>query len=189
MNMDVPCALGLRQLLVADIARQRELFGLTKPLKGLKLWLSMLSPRFAPVLLYRLAHRFHVMGIGVLAKFFSLINFLMFGIEIAVACKIGPGLFFPHTHGTVIGAISIGKNAVIYQGVTLGAKDLDFTYDAAHRPTIGDDVLVGSGAKVLGGIQLGNHVTVAANAVLLQSIGNDVVVGGIPAKILKSRNL
>ncbi len=187
--MDVPQTWGLRQLLVADISRQRELFGIIKPVKGFKLWLSMLSPRFAPVLLYRLAHSFHVMGIGVLAKLFSLVNFLVFVIEIAVACQIGPGLFFPHTHGTVIGAVSIGKNAVIYQGVTLGAKDLDFTYDVAHRPTLGDDVLVGSGAKVLGGIQLGNHVTVAANAVLLHSVGDDVVVGGIPAKILKVRNV
>jgi serine O-acetyltransferase len=119
---------------------------------------------------------------------FSLINFLFFGIEIAVACKIGPGLFFPHTHGTVIGAFTIGKNAVIYQGVTVGAKDLDFTYDAAHRPCIGDNVLLGAGAKVLGGIELGHSVTVAANAVLLSSVPDNVVVGGIPAKILKSRN-
>jgi serine O-acetyltransferase len=179
---------GLRQLLVADAIRHRELLG-QRPLgSGIKLWVGMLSPRFAPVLFHRLAHRCHRGPLAPLAKIFSLINFLFFGIEVAVACRIGPGLFFPHTQGTVIGAFTIGKNAVIYQGVTVGAKDLDFTYDAAHRPCIGDNVLLGAGAKVLGGIVLGDSVTVAANAVLLSSVPDDVVVGGIPAKILKSRN-
>ncbi|AOE82332.1 serine acetyltransferase [Pseudomonas lurida] len=180
--------LGLRQLLISDAIRHRELLGRSAISSGLKLWLGMLSPRFAPVLLHRLAHRCHRGPLGPFAKVFSLINFLFFGIEIAVACKIGPGLFFPHTHGTVIGAFTIGKNAVIYQGVTVGAKDLDFTYDAAHRPCIGDNVLLGAGAKVLGGIELGHGVTVAANAVLLSSVPDNVVVGGIPAKILKARN-
>lgn len=179
---------GLRQLIVADITRQHELFGKLLPLRGAKLWLSMLSPRFIPVLLCRLAYKFQKKGLKIPARFFSLLNFFLFGIEIAAVCKIGPGLFFPHTHGTVIGAMSIGKNAVIYQGVTLGAKDLDFTYDFAHRPSIGDNVLIGSGAKILGGVQLGDNVTVAANAVLLQSVPSNVIVGGIPAKIIKNRN-
>ncbi|MDQ0649989.1 serine O-acetyltransferase [Pseudomonas cedrina] len=180
---------GLRQLLIADAIRHRQLLGLQAIGPGIKLWVGMLAPRFAPVLLHRLAHRCHRGPLAPLAKMFSLINFLFFGIEIAVASRIGPGLFFPHTQGTVIGAFTIGENAVIYQGVTVGAKDLDFTYDAAHRPCIGDDVLLGAGAKVLGGIVLGNSVTVAANAVLLSSVPDNVVVGGIPAKILKSRNL
>ncbi|NWC95266.1 MULTISPECIES: serine O-acetyltransferase [unclassified Pseudomonas] len=180
--------LGIRQLLSHDARRHRELLGGHVVESGLKLWIGMLSPRFAPVLLYRLAHRCHRGPLSPLARLFSLLNFLLFGIEIAVACKIGPGLFFPHTHGTVIGAFTIGKNAVIYQGVTVGAKDLDFTYDADHRPSIGDNVILGAGAKVLGGIELGSGVTVAANAVLLSSVPDNVVVGGIPAKILKSRN-
>jgi serine O-acetyltransferase len=178
---------GLRQLLVMDVQRHRELFN-QQPLESkLKIWISMFSPRFVPVLLCRLAYKCHTLGLSIPARIFSLLNFLLFGIEIATLCKIGPGLFFPHTHGTVIGAVSIGKNAIIYQGVTLGAKDLDFTYDAAHRPVIGDDVFVGAGAKVLGGLHVGNNVAVAANAVLLESAPDNVVVGGIPAKIIKYR--
>lgn len=180
--------LTMRQVLVMDVQRHRELFKLPPLTSGLKICISMFSPRFVPVLLCRTALKFQSLGLSVPARCISLLNFVVFGIEIATTCKIGPGLFLPHTHGTVIGAISIGKNATIYQGVTLGAKDLDFTYDAAHRPIIGDAVFLGAGAKVLGGLTLGNNVTVAANAVLLESVPDDVVVGGIPAKIIKHRN-
>jgi serine O-acetyltransferase len=180
---------SLRKLLRADLDRQRELFNAPAIKSRLKAVLSMFSPRFAPVLLYRLAYQANARGYRILARFFSLLNFTIFGIEIAVACKVGPGLFFPHTQGTVIGAVSIGKNAVIYQGVTLGAKDMDFTFDSLHRPVVGDNVVVGAGAKVLGGIALGDNVIVAANSVLLMSVPADVVVAGIPAKIVKERAL
>jgi serine O-acetyltransferase len=179
----------LRKLLIADVARHRQLFGDERPARGVSAWLSMLSPRFLPNVLYRLSYQAQQAGIGPLAKIFSMLNVVIFGIEIATVCKIGPGLFFPHTHGTVIGAVSIGQNAVIYQGVTLGAKDLDFTYDAAHRPVVGDNVMFGAGSKVLGGIVLGNDVVVAANAVVLSSFPEGSVLGGIPAKIIKSRDV
>lgn len=185
MNMD---EIGLFRLLAMDAKRHRELLSGRSEVSWFRLCLGMLSPRFAPVLLCRLAYACQRRRLSPLAKIFSLLNFMFFGIEIAVACKIGPGLFFPHTQGTVIGAYRIGSNAIIYQGVTVGARDLDFTYDEAHRPVLGDGVMLGAGAKVLGGIQLGDGVTVAANAVLLMSVPDDSVVGGIPAKILKTRN-
>lgn len=180
---------SLRTLLRADLDRQRELFNTPAVSSSIKALLCMFSPRFAPVLLYRLAYQSDAKGFKILARLFSLVNFVIFGIEIAVACKIGPGLFFPHTQGTVIGALSIGKNAVIYQGITLGAKDLDFTFDSDHRPVIGDNVVIGAGAKVLGGITLGDNVVVAANSVLLMSAPANVVVAGIPAKIVKERTM
>jgi serine O-acetyltransferase len=180
---------GLRALLRADLERQRALFNAPPITSKLKLLLSMFSPRFAPVLLYRLAFQSNTKGLRVLARFFSLLNFTVFGIEIAVVCKIGPGLFFPHTQGTVIGAVSIGSNAIIYQGVTLGARDLDFTYDSDHRPVVGDNVVIGAGAKILGGLVLGNNVTVGANSVLLMSVPSDVIVAGMPAKIVKERTM
>ncbi|WP_338474435.1 MULTISPECIES: serine O-acetyltransferase [Pseudomonas] len=184
MEQDNP---GLWRLLCADIERQRALFKAPATRSKIKLVLAMVSPRFAPVLLYRLAYSMNSNGLKIIGRFFSLLNYTVFGIEIAVACKIGPGLFFPHTQGTVIGAVSVGANAVIYQGVTLGAKDLDFTYDADHRPVIGNDVVVGAGAKVLGGITVGDNVTVAANSVLLTSMPANVIVAGMPAKIVKQR--
>ena len=133
-------------------------------------WLAALSPRFAPMLLHRIAYALQTNRLGFLAKFFSLTNFMVFGIEIATRCPIGGGLFFPHTQGTVIGAWRIGKNATIYQGVTLGAKELDFAYSIESRPIIGDDVTIGSGSKVLGGISVGNHVRIGANAVITKAL-------------------
>lgn len=180
---------SLHRLLIADVTRQYELFGGAYPLKGVRLYMRIFTPRFAPVLLYRLAYKAQEKRFGIIARFFSLINFVIFGIEIATACKIGPGLFFPHTQGTVIGAISIGKNAVIYQNVTLGAKGLNFTYDGEHRPLIGDDVILGAGCKVLGGILLGDRITVAANAVVLTSFPHGTTVGGIPARVIKTELL
>ena len=102
-------------------------------------------------------------------------------------CEIGPGLCFPHTVGTVIGALRIGRDAVIYHGVTLGAKEMDFGYDSKARPIIGDNVVIGSGAKVLGGITIGNNVIVGANAVVVESVPDNVVVGGVPAHILRHK--
>ncbi|MDY7561395.1 DapH/DapD/GlmU-related protein [Pseudomonas sp. CCC3.2] len=179
----------MNKLLLADIVRQRELFGDFSPLRGVRPWLSMVSPRFAPVLLFRLSYKCQVQDFRLFSRFFSMLNFMIFGIEIASLCEIGPGLFFPHTQGTVIGAVSIGKNAVIYQGVTLGAKDLDFTFDKLHRPCLGDNVIIGAGAKILGGVHLGDNVIVAANAVLLESVPSNVVVGGVPARIIKKRDV
>ncbi len=144
-----------------------------------------LNLRFLPVLLCRLAHNCYKRGWKPLANLFSLLNFVVFGIEIAQHCEIGGGLYLPHTVGTVIGAWSIGKNAVIFQGVTLGAKSIDIGYSAENRPLVGDNVTIGSGAKLLGGILIGNNVTVGANAVVTKSLANNVIAAGIPAKVIQ----
>lgn len=106
-------------------------------------------------------------------------------MEISTKLKIGPGLFFPHTVGTVLGAARIGKNCTIYQGVTVGAKNIDFVYNEKNRPIIGDNVLIAAGAKILGGITIGNNVIIAANSVVLDSVPDNCIIGGIPAKIIK----
>jgi len=119
-----------------------------------------------------------------LAKLVSLLNFMIFGIEISFRCHIGPGLYFPHTQGTVIGAWRIGDNATIYQGVTLGARELDLEYDEQSRPVLGNNVIIGSGAKVLGHVVIGNHAKVGANAVVIQSIPDGATAVG-PVAIIK----
>ncbi len=184
----MPQELSLYALLRWDLLRQRELLGNVDVNSGFKLWLGLFYPRFIPVLLCRLAYELQRKKLGIIAKLFSMLNVFVFGIEIATQCKIGPGLFFPHTHGTVIGAIAIGNNATIYQGVTIGAKDLDFSYDLSRRPVIGNNVLIGSGAKILGGFSIGDNVTIGANAVLLQAVPDNQVVGGIPAQTIGIRN-
>lgn len=161
---------GLRFYLAADLRRARALLGRSTDVGGLRLATGLVSPRFAPVLLCRLAHWFHRHRLAPLSKLTSLVNFAVFGIEIAARCHIGKGLFFPHTQGTVIGAESIGENATIYHNVTLGARDLDLAYSADKRPVIGDDVLIASGAKIIGGVQIGSGARIGANALVLKSV-------------------
>ena len=172
--------------LAADLRRvQMLLHGAEIDVSGLRLWLGLLSPRFLPVLLCRLAHFFYLLKLGFLAKALSLLKFFLFGIEIAVRCPIGKGLFLPHTQGTVIGAWSIGENVTIFQGVTLGAREVDFSYRKSSRPTVGDNVTIGSGAKILGGLTLGSGSKVGANAVVLNDIEPGMLAVGVPAKVLK----
>lgn len=176
----------LRELLFADLARQYFYEGSEerKP-SVLGVVKRSLHPRFMPVVLCRLTQAIYRSPLRPLARIPSLLNFVLFGIEIGMQCEMGPGLYFPHTVGTVIGALRIGRNAIIYQNVTLGAKEVDLGYSAEQRPVIGNNVIVGSGAKVLGGITIGDNVTIGANAVVIRSVPDGAVVGGIPARILK----
>jgi serine O-acetyltransferase len=114
-----------------------------------------------------------------------MLNFFLFGIEIAVRCPIGPGLFLPHTQGTVIGAWRVGSDAIIFQGVTLGARELDFSYSEQSRPVIGDGVTIGAGAKVLGGIHVGEGARIGANSVVLHAIPAHALAVGAPARGVK----
>lgn len=178
----------LLSYLAADLRRARFIMhGAVEETSAIRLWMGVLSPRFTPVLLCRLAHWFYRLRLGPIAKIISLINFFFFGIEIAVRCPIGKGLFLPHTQGTVIGAWAIGENSTIFQGVTLGALEVDFSYQESSRPTLKDGVTVGSGAKVLGGITLNNGVRVGANAVVLQSVAQDLLAVGVPAKVVAKK--
>lgn len=185
LTMNTAENFNLRSYLAADLRRARVLLnGSAEGVSGPRLWLGVLSPRFVPVLLCRLAHSFYRLKLGLLAKAVSLLNFFLFGIEIAVRCPIGRGLFLPHTQGTVIGAWSIGENVTIFQGVTLGAKELDFSYQESSRPTVGDGVTIGAGAKVIGGLVLGSDSRVGANAVVLNDVAPGSLVVGIPAKVV-----
>ena len=187
--MDELSKFGLWSYLSADLRRQHLLShgGDAPAPEGLRIWLGLLSPRFVPVLLCRLAHALYLLRLSPLAKLVSLMNFFLFGIEISVRCPIGPGLFLPHTQGTVIGAWSIGANATIFQGVTLGAREVDFSYQESSRPAVGDGVTIGSGAKVLGGLTLGSGSRIGANAVVLSDVAPGLVAVGIPAKTVDKK--
>lgn len=112
-------------------------------------------------------------------------NMLLFGLEISPRCEIGPGIFLPHTYGTVIGAARVGKNVTVFQGVTVGAKELDMRFNKSLRPDIGDFVTLGSGCKVLGAVSIGSNVVVGANAVVTRSIHPNSTVAGIPARLIE----
>ena len=138
--------------------------------------------RFHPVMLTRIGS---LTGpVRPLALIAALVNRLLFGVEVARQTRIGPGLYFPHTGGIVIGADEIGRNATIYHGVTLGATSIDMAFTPSLRPVLGDDVVIGSGAKVLGGVRLGNGAIVAANAVVVRDVAEGATVGGVPARAI-----
>lgn len=148
-------------------------------------FLDGFSPRFATVVLIRIAERLHARGWRRLAKVAGLVNFLLFGIEVASGLEIGPGLVIPHTHGTVLGAAEIGANATIFHQVTLGAKEADFQFDPATRPRIGDDVVLSVGAKILGPVRVGSGAVVGANAVVLDDVPENSLAIGVPARIIE----
>ena len=180
--------MSLKEILFADLLRQYAVAGKSnKRPNWAGLIVNFFSPRFMPVVIYRLSHWCYKHRLYVFSKCFSLLNFVVFGLEIAVKCEIGKGLYFPHTQGTVIGCNSIGENATIYHNVTFGAREIDLTYSSGMRPSLGDNVIVGAGAKVLGGIHVGNNARIAANSLVLEDVPPGATVGCAPAKIIKQR--
>jgi serine O-acetyltransferase len=121
----------------------------------------------------------------VLAKLFALKNQVVFGCDIARSARIEGGLYLPHPNGIVIGQwVKIGKNCIIHQGVTLGARGEDHKL---ANPVIGDEVVIGTGAKILGGLQIGNYARIGANAVVLESVPEKGIAVGIPARTVSRR--
>jgi serine O-acetyltransferase len=175
----------LKDTLYADLKRQYELEGHGSKSAGIGgILLRLLHPRFLPVVLCRLGRAAFLARVPLLPQGFTYANILLFGLEVSPRCEIGPGLFFPHTSGTVVGAWRVGRNATIYQNVTMGSKRLDMSFDTGARPEIGDHVTLGAGCKVLGGIKIGDYVTVGANSVVLESVTPNTLVVGVPARVV-----
>lgn len=171
----------LIELLKSDLERHYFYTGRAgKTVKTVHLWRNFLVPRCAPVGLYRLSRWLHEKRLTPIAKVITWLNFFLYGIEIASNCKIGSHFYIPHASGTVIGAMSIGHHAVIYHQVTLGAKEIMFSYDG--RPVVGDNVFIASGARVIGAITIGDGCVIAANAVVNKSAPADSLLAGVPAK-------
>jgi len=173
--------------LKADIQRYYELAGNEMPCSKLKLILSCFLPRMLPVVLLRGSEFFYGYRLGMIAKFLSMLNVVLFGIEVSPKVKIGGGLFLPHTVGTVLGAEIIGNNVTIMQGVTLGAKEPDMAFIASRRPVIGNNVVIGAGAKIIGRVKIGDFVKIGANAVVISDIPAHSVAVGIPAKVVRKK--
>ena len=142
---------------------------------------------------HRIANFFHVAGFYLLARIISQTIRFFTGIEIHPGAKIGKNLFIDHGMGVVIGETSeIGNNVTIYHAVTLGgispSIDSERQRNEKRHPTIGDDVVIGSGAQVIGPIKVGNRSRIAANAVVVNDVPDDSTMVGVPAKIIKSGN-
>ncbi|MBM3502708.1 MAG: serine O-acetyltransferase [Alphaproteobacteria bacterium] len=145
-----------------------------------RLEVVFLYPGFHAVLWHRVASRLWRSGWRFLARLVATWSRFVTGIEIHPGAKIGRGFFIDHGHGVVIGETTeIGDNVTLYQGVTLGGTSL---HQGKRHPTLGNDVIVGAGAKVLGPIMLGDGVRVGSNAVVTKDVASGTVVVGIPAK-------
>ncbi len=134
------------------------------------------------ILFHRLAHSLYKLGLRTIPRIISQIARFLTGIEIHPGAKIDKGFFIDHGMGVVIGETAeIGKNVTIYQGVTLGGTGKE---KGKRHPTIGDDVIIGSGAKILGSIEIGDNVRVGAGSVVLDSVANNSTVVGVPGRVV-----
>lgn len=143
-------------------------------------------PGFKAVLRHRIAHKLYNKGHKFLATRISNSTRRKYGIEIHPAAQLGNGVFIDHGMGVVIGETAIvGDNCTIYQGVTLGGTGKD---KGKRHPTLGNNVLVGCGAKLLGNFTVGDNAKIAANAVVLSDVPENCTCVGIPARIVKRNN-
>lgn len=149
--------------------------------------IAMLYSGFHAVCAYRIAHALHTRGHTFAARAISQSARFLTGIEIHPGAEIGRGLFIDHGSGVVIGETTvIGNNCTIYQGVTLGGTG---KHTGKRHPTLGNNVMVGAGAKVLGPITIGDNSKIAAGAVVLMDIPPNSTAVGIPARIVRKDNV
>jgi serine O-acetyltransferase len=134
---------------------------------------------------YRLTHRLHGWGMVFLARWLAQAARFLTGVEIHPACAIGRRFFIDHGMGVIIGETAIvGDDVLLYQGVTLGGTGNE---SGKRHPTLGDRVVVGAGAKVLGNIHIGSDTRIGANSVVLHDVPPHSTVVGIPGKVVRRR--
>lgn len=141
-------------------------------------------PGYKVLYFHSFAHFLYKIKLRMLARIISNLARFLYGVEIHPGAKIGKGLLIDHGSGVVIGETSvIGKDCTIYQGVTLGGTGNE--KDAKRHPSIGDNVIIGAGAKVLGNIYIGDNSKIGANAVVLTGCEDNSTMVGIPAKVVR----
>ena len=150
-------------------------------------------PGVKAIFLHQIANFFHIAGFDLVARIISQTGRFFTGIEIHPGAKIGKNLFIDHGMGVVIGETSeIGNNVTIYHAVTLGgispSIDSERQRHEKRHPTIGDDVVIGSGAQIIGPVKVGNGSRIAANAVVVKDVEENTTMVGVPAKAVKSSN-
>ena len=134
---------------------------------------------------YRIGHSFWRHGLRLFARWLSQVMRFLTGIEIHPAAEVGRRLFIDHGMGVVIGETSVvGEDVTLYQGVTLGGTGKE---KGKRHPTIGNAVVIGAGAKVLGNIRIGDNCRIGAGSVILRDVPNDSTVVGVPGHVILRR--
>ena len=157
------------------------------PAAGSRLGVIFLYPSFHVMFFYKIGNVFWRYNLRFLARLIMHFARIFTGIEIHPAAKIGSNFFMDHGLGIVIGETTeIGENVTIYQGVTLGgimpSVESDLQRNQKRHPTIGNNVIIGSGAQILGAINIGNDARIGANSVVSRDVPANVTVAGVPAR-------
>ncbi|MEA5051044.1 MAG: serine O-acetyltransferase EpsC [Oscillospiraceae bacterium] len=166
----------------------RDLRAIRRRDPACKSWLEavLLYPGFYALLFYRLAHLFYRIRFYFFARLLSQLARFLTGTEIHPGAKIGGGVFIDHAAAVVVGETAeIGDDCTLYQGVTLGGTGKN---TGKRHPTLGRDVLVGAGAKVLGPVNIGDGAKIAAGAVVLHDIPPFATAVGVPARVVRIAN-
>lgn len=144
-------------------------------------------PGLHALILHRIAHKLNYWKIPLIPRIISNISRFFTGIEIHPAARIGRRFFIDHGMGVVIGATTIiGDDVLLYQGVTLGGTGNEH---GKRHPTLGDNIVVGSGAKILGNIEIGSNSRIGAGSVVVDNVPENSTVVGIPGRIVKQKLL
>lgn len=147
---------------------------------------AMLHPTFKIMMYYKLSHYFYKKKKYTIARFIQNIGKRKTGIEIHPGATMGNNLFIDHGTGVVIGETAIiGDNVTLFHGVTLGTTGKE---KGKRHPTIGDNVLIGANATVLGNLKIGDNAKIGAGAVVLKDVKENTTVVGIPAKVVRDYN-
>jgi serine O-acetyltransferase len=169
----------------ATIREQIETIFREDPAARSVIEILLLYPGFHAVMLHRAAHSLYQARVPFFPRLISQFSRFITGIEIHPGATIGHRFFIDHGMGVVIGETAeIGDDVIIFQGVTLGGTGHE---KGKRHPTIGNHVVVGTGAKVLGGITIGNNVKIGAGSVVVKAVPDDSTVVGIPGRIVRSR--
>lgn len=172
--------------LLREIYRDIQVIFERDPAANNLLEILLAYPGFHARQIHRLAHTLWRWRVPVLPRVISHIGRFLTGIEIHPGARIGSGFFIDHGSGVVIGETSeIGDDVSLYQGVTLGGTSRQRT---KRHPTLGDNVVVGAGAKLIGAITIGDDVKIGAGSVVVTSVPSNATVVGVPGRVVAIRN-
>ena len=181
MRRERPRAVTTGLTVFADLRRDIQAVRERDPAARSTLEVLLCYPGVHALVFHRFAHAIWRRGWTVPARFMSHIARFLTGIEIHPAARLGPGLFIDHGMGVVIGETAeVGENVTLLQGVTLGGTSLK---REKRHPTLGDNVVVGAGAKIIGGFKIGDGSRIGAGSVVVREVPTNSVVVGVPGRV------
>lgn len=166
----------------AQMKKDIDAIMLRDPAAKTRLEAALCYPGLHAIWLHRIAHHFYLKGWVVIPRLLNTFSRFLTGIDIHPGAKLGPGLFIDHGMGLVIGETAeLGSNVTLYQGVTLGGTGKE---KGKRHPTIGNNVVVSSGAKVLGSFKVGDNSKIGSGSVVLKELPPNSVVVGVPGRVV-----